>query len=161
MNDEMKAALEKAMNDFDEKRSEAAKRQDATEAKQAEFSRAIERCFKEVIRPEMEEVKSALAKGKHECTISEQKRTTTPDLREQPDHIKLEIKPAPAADGGHVKMITRTIYFAEFRHEGKIVVGTGSIPEHQKEGRRGYEPSRLTRDEVGKQLVAFVKEVLT
>jgi hypothetical protein len=160
MNDQMKAALEKAMNDFDQKRSEAAKRQEATEAKQTEFSRAMERCFQEVIRPEMEEVKSTLAKGKHECTISEQKRATTTDLRE-PDHIKLEIKPAPSPSGGHVTMISRTIYFAAVPHEGKLVVGTtSSIPEHPKEGMRGYEPSRLTRDEVGKQLVAFVKEVL-
>jgi hypothetical protein len=159
MNDQMKAALEKAMNDFDQKRSEAAKRQEAHEAKQTEFTGAMERCFKEVIRPEMEEVKSTLAKGKHECTISEQKCTTTTDLREHSDHIKLEIKPAPPASGGHVTM--RTIYFAAVPHGGKIVVGTGSIPEHQKEGMRGYEPSRLTRDEVGKLLVAFVKEVLT
>jgi hypothetical protein len=162
MNDQMKAALEKTMNDFDQKRSAAAKRQEAADAKHTEFSRALERCFKEVIRPEMEEVKSTLAKGKHECTISEQKRTATTDLREQPDHIKLEIKPAPPPSGGHVTMITRTIYFAAVPQEGKIVIGTtSSIPEHQKEGMRGYEPSRLTRDEVGKQLVAFVKEVLT
>jgi len=161
MNDQMKAVLEKAMNDFDQKRSKAAKRQEATEAKQTEFSGAIERCFNEVIRPEMEEVKSTLAKGKHECTISEEKRATTTDLREQPEHIKLEIKPAPPASGGHVTMITRTIYFAAVPREGKIVVGTGSIPEHQKEGMRGFDPSRLTRDEVAKQLVAFVKEVLT
>jgi len=161
MDDQKKAALEKAMRDFDQKRSAATKRQEATEAKQAEFSRALERCFEEVIRPEMEEVKSTLAKGKHECTISEQKRTTTTDLPEEPDHIKLEIKPAPPTSGDHVKVSTRTIYFAAVPREGKIVVGTGSIPEHQKEGVRGFEPSRLTRDEVGKQLVAFVKEVLT
>jgi hypothetical protein len=162
MNEQMKAALEKAMNDFDQKRSGAAKRQEATEAKQTEFSGAMERCFNEVIRPEMEEVKSTLAKGKHECTISEQKRTTTTtDLREQPEHIKLEIKPAPPTSGGHVTMTTRTIYFAAVSRDGKIVVGTGSIPEHPREGMRGFEPSRLTRDEVGKQLVAFVKEVLT
>ena len=159
MDDQKKAALEKAMKDFDRKRSAAAKRQEATEAKQTEFSRAMERCFKEVIRPEMEEVKSTLAKGKHECTISEQKRTTTTDLPEEPDHIKLEIKPAPPASGGHVTTATRTIYFAAVPREGKIVVGTGSIPEHPREG-TSYEPSRLTRDEVGKQLVAFVKEVL-
>lgn len=159
MNDQMKATLEKAMHDFDQKRSEAAKRQEATEAKQTEFSRAMERCFKEVIRPEMEEVKSTLAKGNHECTISEQKRTTTTDLRE-PEHIKLEIKPAPPASGVHVTT-TRTIYFAAVPHEGKVVVGTtSSIPEHPKEGMRGYEPGRLTRDEVGKHLVAFVKDVL-
>jgi len=161
MDDQKKAALEKAMKDFDQKRSAATKRQEATEAKQAEFSRAMERCFEEVIRPEMEEVKSTLAKGKHDCTSSEQKRTTTTDLPEQPDHIKLEIKPAPPASGDDVRRPTRTIYFAAVPREGKIVVGTGSIPEHQKEGRRGFEPSRLTRDEVGKRLVAFVKEVLT
>ena len=161
MDDQKKAALEKAMKDFDQKRSAATKRQEATEAKQAEFSRAMERCFAEVIRPEMEEVKSTLAKGKHECTISEEKRTTTTDLPEQPDHIKLEIKPAPPTSGDHVTMPTRTIYFAAVPREGKIVVGTGSIPEHQKEGMRGFDPSRLTRDEVAKQLVAFVKEVLT
>ena len=161
MDDQKKAALEKAMKDFDQKRSAATKRQEATEAKQAEFSRAMERCFEEVIRPEMEEVKSTLAKGKHDCTISEQKRTTTTDLPEQPDHIKLEIKPAPPASGDDVRRSTRTIYFAAVPREGKIVVGTGSIPEHQKEGMRGFEPSRLTRDEVGKRLVAFVKEVLT
>jgi len=160
MNDQMKAALEKVMNDFDQKRSEAAKRQEVTEAKQAEFSGAVERCFKEIIRPEMEEVKNTLARGKHECTISEREPTTTPDLQEQPDHIKLEIKPAPPASGDHVMMTTRTIYFAAVPREGKIVVGTGSIPEHQREGMRGYEPSRLTREEVGKQLVAFVKDVL-
>ena len=159
MDDQKKAALEKAMKDFDRKRSAAAKRQEATEAKQTEFSCAMERCFKEVIRPEMEEVKSTLAKGKHECTISEQKRTTTTDLPEEPDHIKLEIKPAPPASGAHVTTPTRTIYFAAVPREGKIVVGTGSIPELPREGLR-YEPSRLTRDEVGKQLVAFVKEVL-
>src|SRR2546427_7524238 len=79
MDDQKKAALEKAMKDFDQKRSAATKRQEVTEAKQAEFSRAMERCFEEVIRPEMEEVKSTLAKGKHECTISEQKRTTKTD----------------------------------------------------------------------------------
>lgn len=160
MDDQKKAALEKAMKGFDRKRSEAAKRQDATEAKLTEFSRAMERCFEEVIRPEMEEVKSTLAKGKHECTISEQKRATTTDLPEQPDHIKLEIKPAPPTSGGHVTMTTRTIYFAAVPREGKIIVGTGSIPEHPREG-MGYEPSRLTRDEVAKQLVAFVKDVLT
>jgi hypothetical protein len=160
MDEQKKAALQKAMKDFDRKRSEAAKRHEATEAKQTEFSRALERCFEEVIRPEMEEVKSTLAKGKHECTISEQKHTTTTDLPVQPDHIKLEIKPAPPASGGHVTMSTRTIYFAAVPREGKIVIGTGSIPEHPREGTR-YEPSRLTRDEVAKQLVTFVKEVLT
>ena len=159
MDDQKKAALEKAMKDFDQKRSAATKRQEVTEAKQAEFSRAMERCFEEVIRPEMEEVKSTLAKGKHECTISEQKRTTKTDPREQPDHIKLDIKPAPPTSGDHVKAITRTIYFAAVPREGKIVVGTGPIPEYPREGTR-YEPSRLTRDEVGKQLVAFVKELL-
>jgi hypothetical protein len=161
MDDQKKAALEKAMKDFDQKRSAAAKRQEATEAKRAEFARALERCFEEVIRPEMEEVKNTLAKGKHECTISEQKRTATTDLPEQPDHIRLEIKPAPRASGGHVTMSTRTIYFAAVPREGKIVIGTGSIPEYPnpREGMR-YEPSRLTRDEVAKQLVSFVKEVL-
>ena len=159
MNEQMKAALEKAMNDFDQKRSAAAKRQEASEAKQTEFSRALERCFNEVIRPEMEDVKSALAKGKHECTISEEKRAATPDLPEQPEHIKLEIKPAPPASGA---VTTRTIYFAAVPHEGKIVIGTtSSMPDRQREGMRGYEPGRLTREEVGKQLVAFVKEVLS
>src|SRR5437016_13041856 len=159
MDDQKKAALEKAMKDFDQKRSAATKRQEATEAKQTEFSRAMEHCFEEVIRPEMEEVKSTLAKGKHECTISEQKRTTTSDLPEELDHIKLEIKPAPPASGGHVTVSTRTIYFAAVPREGKIVVGTGPIPESPREGTR-YEPSRLTRNEVGKQLVAFVNELL-
>ncbi len=159
MDDQKKAALEKAMKDFDRKRSAAAKRQEATEAKQTEFSRATECCFKEVIRPEMEEVRRTLAKGKHECTISEQKRTTTADLPDEPDHVKLEITPAPPTSGGHVTTPTRTIYYAALPREGKIVVGTGSIPEYPREGTR-YEPSRLTRDEVGKQLVAFVKEVL-
>src|SRR3989442_12115459 len=160
MNDQMKAVLEKAMNDFDQKRSKAAKRQEATEAKQTEFSRAMERCFEEVIRPEMEEVKSTLAKGKHECTISEQKRTTTTDLPELSDHIKLEIKPAPPASGGHVTMSTRTIYFAAVPREGKIVVGTGSMPEQPRGGRR-YEPSRLTPAEAGKQRLSFGKEWLS
>jgi hypothetical protein len=159
MDDQKKAVLEKAMKDFDRKRSAAAKRQEATEAKQTEFSRAMERCFEEVIRPEMEEVKNTLAKGNHECTISEQKRTTTTDPPEEPEHIKLEIKPAPPASGSHVTVPARTIYFAAVPREGKIIVGTGSIPEHPREGTR-YEPSRLTRDEVGKQLVAFVKELL-
>jgi hypothetical protein len=157
MDDQKKAVLEKAMKDFDRKRSAAAKRQEAAEAKQTQFSRAMEHCFEEVIRPEMEEVKSTLAKGKHECTISERNRATTTELAEEPDHIKLEIRPAPPVGDGHVT--TRTIYFAAVPREGKIVVGTGSIPEHPREGTR-YEPSRLTRDEVGKQLVAFVKEVL-
>ena len=148
------------MKDFDQKTSEAAKRQEATEAKQEEFSRASERCFETIIRPEMEEVKSTLAKGNHECTIWEQNAAMTPDSPEQPNHIKLDIKPAARASGGHVTTSTRTIYFAAMPREGKIVVGTGPIPEHPREGMRRYDPSRLTRDEVGKQLVAFVKEVL-
>lgn len=154
MDDQKRAALEKAMQDFDQKRSAATKRQEATEAKQAEFARAMKSCFEEVIRPEMEEVKSTLAKGKHECTISE---STPTDLPAQLDHIKLEIK---LASGGHVTTSTRTIYYAAVPREGKIVVGTGSIPELPREGMR-YEPSRLTRDEVAKQLVAFVKDVLS
>ena len=158
MDDQKKAALEKALKDFDEKRSAATKRQEETDAKQAELSRAMERCFEKVIRPEMEEVKSTLSKGTLECTISEQKSARSADLPNELDYIKLEIKLAPSASGGHV-MSTRTIYFAAVPREGKIVVGTGSIPEHPRDGMR-YEPSRLTRDEVAKQLVAFVKEVL-
>lgn len=156
MDDQKKAALEKALKNFDQKRLAATKRQEASEAKQAELSRAMERCFENVIRPEMEEVKSTLSKGTLECTISEQKRTARGDLPEELDHIKLEIKLTQPASG---TISTRTIYFAAVQREGKIVVGTGSIPEHPREGMR-YEPSRLTRDEVAKQLVAFVKEVL-
>jgi hypothetical protein len=58
------------------------------------------------------------------------------------------IKPAPLPSGGHVTVSTRTIHFAAVPREGKIV-GTGSIPEHPREGMR-YEPSRLTRDEVAR-----------
>jgi hypothetical protein len=159
MDDQKKGALEKAMKDFDQKTSQAAKRQEATEAKQVEFARASERCFETIIRPEMEEVKSTLAKGNHECTISEQKATMATDPPEEPDYIKLEIRPASRASG-HATTSTRTIYFAAMPREGKIVVGTGTIPQHPREGMRGYDPSRLTRDEVGKHLVAFVKEVL-
>src|SRR6266446_936481 len=141
MDDQKKAALEKAMKDFDQKRSAATKRQEATEAKQAEFSRAMERCFEEVIRPEMEEVKSTLAKGAHDCTISEQKRTTTTDLPEQPDHIKLEIKPAQPASRDSVSRPPRTIFFAAVPRERPLVLGTGSIPEHPKERIVRFEPS--------------------
>src|SRR5204862_28626 len=70
MKDEMKTALETAMDEFDRKRSDAAKRQEATKTKETEFSRSVERLFNEVIRPAMEEVErspahccSAPAKG--------------------------------------------------------------------------------------------------
>ena len=161
MKDEMKTALETAMDEFDRKRSDAAKRQEATKTKETEFSRSVERLFNEVIRPAMEEVENTLGKRNHDCKIIEEKQTGTTDVQQHAAHISLTIKPAPPTGGGYAMMASRTICFAVVRPEGKIVVGTtSSLPVRQVEGvRRSYEPSKLTPAEVEMQLVTFVKEV--
>jgi hypothetical protein len=163
MKDEMKTALETAMDEFDQKRSDAAKRQEAMKTKETEFSRGLERLFKQVIRPAMEKVENALGQRNHDCKIVEQKETMTTDMHQHAALISLTIKPAPPTGGGYTMMASRTICFAVVRPEGKIVVGTtSSLPVRQVEGvRRSYEPSELTPEEVEKQLVTFVKEVFT
>ena len=161
MKDEMKTALEMAMDEFDRKRSDAAKRQEAIETKETAFSRSVERLFNEVIRPAMETVENTIGKRKHECKIIEEKQTGTTDVQQHAAHISLTIKPAPPTGGGYTMMASRTICFAVVRPEGKIVVGTtSSLPIRQVEGVRvSYDPSKLTAEEVQKQLVTFVKEV--
>ena len=161
MKDEMKTALETAMDEFDQKNSAAAKRQEATETKETEFSRTVERLFTEVVRPAMEKVKATLGQRHHDCEIIEEKQTVTTDMRQHAASISLTIKPAPPARGGYAMMASRTICFAAARHEGKIAVGTtSSLPVRRVEGARGsYEPSQLSPEEVEKQLVVFVKEV--
>ena len=161
MKDEMKTALETAMDEFDQKRSDAAKHQEAMQTKETEFSHSVERLFKAVIRPAMEKVKNTLGQRNHDCKIIEEKQTKTTDIHQHAAHISLTIKPAPPTGGGYTMMASRTICFAVVRHEGKIVVGTtSSLPIRQIEGVRGsYEPSQLSPAEVEKQLVAFVKEV--
>ena len=54
MKDEMKTALETVMDEFEQKRSDAAERREAVKTKETEFSRSVERLFGEVIRPAME-----------------------------------------------------------------------------------------------------------
>jgi hypothetical protein len=161
MKDELRAALETVMDEFDQKRSDAAKRQEAMRTKETEFSRNVERLFTEVIRPAMEQVENTLGQRKHDCKITEEKQTGTTDIQQFAAHISLTIKPAPPTGGGHTMMASRTICFAVVRPEGKIVVGTtSSLPVRQVEGVRGsYDPSKLTPEEVQKQLVTFVKEV--
>jgi hypothetical protein len=161
MKDEMKTALETAMDEFDQKRSDAAKRQEATKTKETEFSRIVERLFKEVIRPAMEKVENTLGQRNHDCKITEEKQTGTTDMQQHAAQISLTIKPAPPMGGGYTMMASRTICFAVVRPEGKIVVGTtSSLPVRQVEGVRGsYDPNKLTHEEVEKQLVTFVKEV--
>jgi len=161
MKDEMKTALETAMDQFDQKRADAAKRQEAMKTKETEFSRIVEHLFKEVVRPAMEKVKNTLGQRNHDCEIIEEKQTVTTDMHQHAAHINLTIKPAPPTGGGYTMMASRTICFAVVRHEGKIVVGTtSSLPIRQVEGVRGsYEPSQLGPEEVERQLVAFVKEV--
>jgi len=160
MKDEMKTALETAMDEFDRKRSDAAKRQEAIRTKESEFSHSVERLFNEVIRPAMKKVEDTLGKRHHDCKIIEEKQTGTTDMQQHAAHISLTIKPAPPT-GGYTMMASRTICFAVVRPEGKIVVGTtSSLPVRQVEGVRGsYEPNKLTPEEVEKQLVIFVKEV--
>ena len=162
MKDEIKTALEAAMDEFDQKRSDAAKRQEALKTKETEFSGSVERLFKEVIRPVMEKIKKTLGQRKHDCEIIEEKQTVTTDMHQHAAYISLTIKPAPPTGVGYSMMASRTICFAVVRHEGKIVVGTtSSLPIRRAEGvRASYEPSQLTPEEVEKQLVAFVKEVL-
>ena len=159
MKDEMKTALETAMDEFDQKKSAAAKRQEATETKETEFSRTVERVFTEVVRPAMENVKTTLGQRNHDCQIIEEKQTVTTDMHQHAATISLTIKPAPPARGA--MMASQTICFAAARHEGKIAVGTtSSLPIHRAEGARGsYEPSQLSPEEVEKQLVVFVQEV--
>ena len=82
MKDEMKTALETAMDEFDRKRSDAAKRQEATKTKETEFSRSVERLFNEIIRPAMEEVENTLGKRNHDCKIIEDKQTGTTDVQQ-------------------------------------------------------------------------------
>jgi len=161
MKDEMKTALETAMDEFDQKRSDATKRQEAMKTKETEFSRSVGRLFKEVIRPAMEKVENTLGQRNHDCKIIEEKQTGTTDMQQHAAHISLTIKPAPPTGGGYTMMASRTICFAVVRPEGKIVVGTtSSLPIRQVEGVRGsYEPSQLSPEEVEKQLVTFVKEV--
>jgi len=161
MKDEMKTVLETAMDEFDQKRSDAAKRQEAMETKETEFSRSVERLFKEVIRPAMKKVENTLGQRNHDCKVTEEKQTGTTDMHQHAAHITLTIKPAPPTSGGYTMMASRTLCFAVVRHEDKIVVGTtSSLPIRRVEGVRGsYEPSQLTPEEVEKQLVAFVKEV--
>ena len=161
MKDEMKTALETAMDEFDRKRSDSAKRQEAMQTKETEFSRSVERLFNEVIRPAMEQVENTLGKRNHDCKIIEEKQTGTTEAQRHTAQISLMIKPAPPTGGGYTMMASRTICFAVVRPEGKIVVGTtSSLPVRQVEGVRGsYEPSKLTPEEVQKQLVTFVKEV--
>src|SRR3989442_1736568 len=135
MKDEMKTALETAMDEFDRKRSDAAKRKDATKPKETEFSRSVERLFREVIRPAMEKVENTLGQRNHDCKIIEEKQTGTTDMQQHAAHISLTIKPAPPTGGGYTMMASRTICFAVVRHEGKIVVGTtSSLPIRQVEG---------------------------
>jgi len=161
MKDEMKTALETAMDEFDRKRSDTAKRREAMETKETEFSRSVERLFNEIIRPAMEQVENTLGKRNHDCKIIEEKQTGTTDLQQHAALISLTIKPAPPTGAGYTMMASRTICFAVVRHEGKIVVGTtSSLPVRQVEGVRvSYEPRKLTPDEVERQLVTFVKEV--
>lgn len=163
MKDEMKTALEAAMDEFDQKRSDATKHQEAMKAKETEFSRSLERLFKQVIRPAMEKVENTLGQRNHDCKIVEQKPAGTTDMHQHAALISLTIKPAPPTGGGYTMMASRTICFAVVWPEGKIVVGTtSSLPVRQVEGvRRSYEPSELTPEEVEKQLVTFVKEVFT
>ena len=127
MKDEMKTALETAMDEFDRKRSDAAKRQEATKTKETEFSRSVERLFNEVIRPAMEEVENTLGKRNHDCKIIEEKQTGTTDVQQHAAQISLTIKPAPPTGGGYTMMASRTICFAVVRPEGKIVVGTTAL----------------------------------
>ena len=161
MKDEMKTALETAMDEFDQKRSDAAKHQEAMQTKETEFSHSVERLFKAVIRPAMEKVKNTLGQRNHDCKIIEEKQTKTTNIHQHAAHISLTIKPAPPTGGGYPMMASRTICFAVVRHESKVVVGTtSSLPIRQVEGVRGsYEPSQLSPEEVEKQLVAFVREV--
>src|SRR5256885_3527638 len=112
MKDEMKTALETAMDEFDRKRSDAAKRQEATKTKETEFSRSVERLFNEVIRPAMEEVENTLGKRNHDCKIIEEKQTGTTDVQQHAAQISLTIKPAPPTGGGYTMMASRTICFA-------------------------------------------------
>jgi len=161
MKDEMKTALETVMDEFDQKRSDAAKRREAMKTKGTEFSRSVERLFREVIRPAMEKVENTLGQRNHDCKITEEKQTGTADMQQHAAHNSLTIQPAPPTGGGYTMMASRTICFAVVRPEGKIVVGTtSSLPVRQVEGvRRSYEPSKLTPAEVEMQLVTFVKEV--
>ncbi len=161
MKDEMKTALETVMDEFDQKRADAAKRQEALETKETEFSRSVERLFREIIRPAMEKVEDTLGPRNHDCKITEERQTGTTDMQQHAAHISLTIKPAPPTSGGYRMTASRTICFAVVRPEGKIVVGTtSSLPVRQVEGVRGsYDPSKLTPEEVQQQLVTFVKEV--
>jgi hypothetical protein len=117
MKDEMKATLETVMDEFDQKRSDAAKRQEVMETKEADFARSVERLFGEIIRPAMEKVEDALGQRNHDCKITEEKQTGTTDMQLHAAHISLTIKPAPPTGGGYPMMASRTICFAVVRPE--------------------------------------------
>jgi len=86
MKDGMKTALKTAMDEFDQKRSDAAKRQEAMKTHETEFSRTVERLFKEVVRPAMEKVKNTLGQRNHDCKIVEEDDRRTPACgAHQPD----------------------------------------------------------------------------
>src|SRR5436309_15673269 len=124
MKDEMKTALETAMDEFDRKRSDSAKRQEATKTKETEFSRSVERLCNDIIRPALEEVENTLGKRNHDCKIIEEKQTGTTDVQQHAAQLSLTVKPAPPTGGGSMMIASRTICFVVVLPEGQLVVGS-------------------------------------